>query len=388
MLVLLTMGGNMKTESQIYRDLRKHLDKLPIGMPATESGVEIRILQHLFTPEEAKMTIQLSMIPEPISRIHRRVKKTGVSIEELEHILDHMVDKGSILLSKKGDEKRYSIIPLAVGSFELQLERITRDFGQDMVQYLWGEFGKEMFQTKIPQLRTIPIEKSIPTPDKYQVSTYDNVREIIENVGGQIAVVNCVCRQTKDVIGQSCIKTDLRETCIVFRDNSEYYLNHGIGRSISKEEALGILEKAQEAGLVLQPENTQHPGFVCCCCGDCCGILTTVKRFPRPAELYASNYYAEVDPELCNGCGICVEQCQMEALAITNGVAIVNLDRCIGCGNCAANCELNASHLHKKEGELLPPKDTDALYTKIMSKKIGKWNMLKMGVKILLRMKV
>ena len=378
----------MNTESQIYQDLRKHLDKLPIGMPATASGVEIRILQHLFTPEEAKMATQLSMIPEPLSRIYQRVKKTGMSIGELEHILGHMVDKGSILLSKKDGKKLYSVIPLAVGSFELQLGRITRDFGQDMKQYLWGEFGKEMFQTKIPQLRTIPIEKSIPTPDKYQVSTYDNVREIIENVGGQIAVVNCVCRQTKDVIGESCIKTNLRETCIVYRDNTEYYLNHGIGRSISKEEALGILEKAQEAGLVLQPENTQHPGFVCCCCGDCCGILTTVKKFPRPAEFYASNYYAEVDSELCNGCGICVEQCQTEALTVVNGVAIVNLDRCIGCGNSAVSCESNASQLRKKEVELLPPKDTDALYTRIMSKKIGRWNMLKIGAKMLLRMRV
>ena len=378
----------MNTESQIYQDLRKHLDKLPIGMPATESGVEIRILQHLFTPEEAKMAVQLSMIPEPLSRIYKRVKKTGASIEELEHILDHMVDKGSIFLSKKDGKKLYSVIPLAVGSYELQLERLTKDFAQDMKQYLWGEFGKEMYRTKIPQLRTIPIEKSIPTPDKYQVSTYDNVKQIIENVDGPIAVANCVCRQTKDVIGESCTKTDLRETCILFRDNTEYYLNHGIGRPISKGEALDILEKAQKAGLVLQPENTQRPTFVCCCCGDCCGILTTVKKFPRPAELYASNYYSAVDPGLCTGCGICVERCQLEALTIVDGVASVNLDRCIGCGNCVANCELNASQLRKKEVELLLPKDTDALYTKIMSKKIGRWNMVKMGAKMLLRMRV
>jgi hypothetical protein len=91
----------MNTETEIYRDLQKHLDKLPIGYPATESGVEIRILKHLFTPEEARIAVQLSMIPEPISRIHKRVKKTGISIEELEHVLNHMVDKGSILLSKK-----------------------------------------------------------------------------------------------------------------------------------------------------------------------------------------------------------------------------------------------------------------------------------------------
>ena len=378
----------MNSETEVYRDLRKHLDKLPIGYPATESGVEIRVLKHLFTLEEARIALQLSMIPEAVGRIHKRVKRERISVEKLETVLDQMVDKGSIMLSKKDGEKRYSVIPLAVGSYEFQLERLTKDFAQDMTQYLWGEFGKEMYRTNIPQLRTIPIEKSLPAPDKYQVSSYDSIREIIQDSGTPIAVINCVCRQTKDVIGERCTTTDLRETCIVFRDNTEYYLDHGIGRPIAKEEALDILKKAQEAGLVLQPENTQHPGFVCCCCGDCCGILTTVKKFPRPAQLYASNYYSAVDPELCTGCGTCVEQCQLQAMAIVDGVATVNLDRCIGCGNCVANCESNATQLRKKEVELSPPKNTDALYTKIMTRKVGKWNMLKMGAKILLKRRV
>jgi electron transport complex protein RnfB len=378
----------MNSETEVYRDLRKHLDKLPIGYPATESGVEIRILKHLFTPEEARIALQLSMIPEAVGRILKRVKSTKISAEELELTLDRMVDKGSIMLSKKDGEKRYSVIPLAVGSYEFQLEHLTKDFAQDMIQYLWGEFGKEMYRTNIPQLRTIPIEKSLPVPDKYQVSSYDSIREIIQDSGTPIVVINCVCRQSKDVIGERCTATDLRETCLVFRDNTEYYLDHGIGRIITKEEALDILKKAQEAGLVLQPENTQHPGFVCCCCGDCCGILTTIQKFPRPSELYASNYYSAVDRELCTGCGTCVERCQLQAITIVEGVATVNLERCIGCGNCVANCEFNASQLRKKEVELLPPKNTDALYTKIMTKKSGKWNTIKMGAKILLKLRV
>ena len=378
----------MNTEGQIYRDLQKHLDRLPIGYPATESGVEIRILEYLFAPEEAKIATQLSMIPEPISRIYKRVKKTGMSIEELEQLLDHMVYKGSILVGKKDDEKRYSNAMLAVGMYEFQVERLTRDFAEDMVQYLYGAFGREMYRTKIPQLRTIPVEKSIPTPDKYQISTYDNVRKIIENASGQIAVANCVCRQTKDLVGESCTKTDFRETCLILSDEAEYYINVGIGRSITKEEALNILEKGQEAGLVLQPINTQRPDAICCCCGDCCGTLVTVKKFPKPAELYATNYYSEVDSELCTGCEECISICQLDARAMVNGVAIVNLDRCIGCGNCVATCDANASQLWRKEVESLPPKDTEALYTNIMSKKVGKWNMLKMGMKILLRLRV
>jgi len=381
--------AEMDTESQIYRDLQKHLDRLPTSYPATESGVEIRILKHLFTPEEAGIATQLSMMPESLTRIYRRVRKSGISIKYLEQVLDRMVHKGCILATKKNDEKLYSNAMLAIGMYEFQVERLTEDFAKDFLQYLDEAFAEGASKTKIPQLRTIPIEKSIPTPEKYQISNYDNVRKIIENVSGQIAAANCVCRQTKDLVRESCAKTDLRETCLMLSPNeAEYYIDVGIGHSITKEEALAILEKAQEAGLVLQPVNSQRPEAICCCCGDCCGILASVKKFPRPADFYATNYYAQVDPELCTGCQDCIDRCQLEALVMVNDVASINLDRCIGCGNCVVICESNAIQLHKKAVEVLPPKDTEALYMNIMSKKVGKWNMIKMGVKTLLGVKV
>ena len=378
----------MNTESQIYQDLRKHLDKLPIGMPATDSGVEIRILQRLFTAEEAKMAMQLSMIPEPLKRIHKRVKKTGVSIEELEQLLDRMVSKGAIQVAKKDGEKLYSVIPLAIGMYEFQVDRLTKDLAENMFQYINEAFGDELHRTKTPQLRTIPVEKSIAVAQEYQVSTYDNIRQILGSVGGTIAVANCICRQTKDVIGEGCRHTDLRETCLLFGDTAEYMLGLGISRSITREEAFDILKKAEEAGLVLQPQNSQQPEFVCCCCGDCCGILVSVKKFPRPAEFYASNYYSKVEFQLCTGCEECVDRCQLDALTMVDDVARVDLERCIGCGNCVPICASNAIQLQKKEEELLPPKDMDTLYTNIMSEKVGKWNMLKIGAKMLFRMRV
>jgi len=277
---------------------------------------------------------------------------------------------------------------LAIGMYEFQVDRLTKDFAKDWLQYLDEAFAEEVSRTKIPQLRTIPVEKSIPLPEKYQISNYDNVRKIVENASGQIAVANCVCRQAKDLVGESCTKTDLRETCIILPDEAKYYVDVGIGHYITKEEALDILEKAQEAGLVLQPVNSQRPEAICCCCGDCCGILMSVKKFPRPADFYATNYYAEVDPELCTGCEICVEQCQLEALDIVNGVAAINLNRCIGCGNCVVICESDAIQLRRKEEETIPPKDMNDMYAKILSKKVSKWNMLKMGAKMLLRLRV
>ena len=376
----------MNTESEVYRSLQRHLDRLPIGLPSTQSGVEIRILKHLFTPEEAGVAMRLSMLPEPLRRIHGRMKKSGKSIEELEQLLDRMVNKGIVSLKNRDDKKYYSNAMLAIGMYEYQVGRLTKGFAEDMLQYLDEAFAGELCRTKIPQLRTIPIEKSIP--QEYSVSTYDNIREIVEGIGGQIVVANCVCRQAKDMVGESCHHTDLRETCLVFRNSAQHYLDMGLARPITKEEAFDILGKAEEAGLVLQPVNSQRPEAVCCCCGDCCGLLLAAKKFPRPAELYAASYYAEVDAELCTGCESCVDRCQLQAVTLLNDVCTVNRDRCIGCGVCVANCTSNAIQLHKKRVKSSPPKSTGILYRNILSQKAGKRHMLKLGVKRLVGLQV
>ena len=91
------------------------------------------------------------------------------------------------------------------------------------------------------------------------VADYDSIRRIIEESGGQLGVTNCICRQKNDLLGKSCNHTDLRETCLMLHDAVEMYTSMGIGCEISKQEALDILDKAQEAGLVLQPMNSLKP---------------------------------------------------------------------------------------------------------------------------------
>lgn len=357
----------MATESKVYRDLQKHLDTLPIGYPSTKSGVEIRLLKRLFTPEEANLAIQLSWLPESPKRIYERAKKTGMSLGELEQMLDRMFKKG--LISKRTDkgEKLYGNAYLAIGMYEFQVNRLTQDFLDDFWQYFNEAFVFEASRTRIPQLRTIPVEKSVPI--EHFVADYDSVRHLIDNVGGQFAVANCICRQDRDIMGKSCSVSDIRETCLLFGDIAENYISRGIGRPITKEEVFDILDKAQEAGFVLQPTNSLKLEAICCCCGDCCGILSTLRQLPRPAEFYATNHYAVMDITSCSGCEECIKRCQLDALRIEDSVVVINLDRCIGCGNCVAICPTNAITLHKKDKEVMPPKDMDALYASILAKK-------------------
>jgi heterodisulfide reductase subunit A-like polyferredoxin len=90
---------------------------------------------------------------------------------------------------------------------------------------------------------------------------------------------------------------------------------------------------------------------------------------PRPVDVVASNYYAVSDPELCTACETCIDRCQMDAVALKDDTALVNLDRCIGCGVCVPTCPSEAIQLVKKDQEIVPPKDMEALYQAIMDQK-------------------
>lgn len=382
----------MDSDTQIYRSLQRHLDRLPMGFPQAESGVDIRLLRRLFTPEEAKTALLLSIKPEPLNRIYHRVKKGEISIQELQKRLDQMVLKGILLANNEGyDETHYSSAGFSAGGiYNFQVDRLTKDLIVDYHQHLKETRPKpKEGQKRILPLRTIPVEKSIPLPEKFQVSNYDSLRKIIDDVKGPIAVANCICRQSQDILGEPCSKTDLRETCLmVAPDHAKRHVDMKIGRYVTKEEALDILEKAQEAGLVLQPENAQKPEAICCCCGDCCILLKSVKKHPRPAEIYETNFFIELIPENCTGCQECVEGCQLNAREMVDGVAAVNLDRCIGCGNCVVICDYNANRLTKKEPEEKPPRDKDALNMAILSNKVSPWRMRMIRMKMLLGLKV
>jgi ferredoxin len=390
----------MATEDSIYRKLQKFLDRMPAGFPEVESGLDIRLLKRFFTPEEAELAIQLSMKPEPIRRIYGRVKKSGMSLGKLQKLIDQMVHKGTILTSEEGySERHYSSAAFSVGGiYNYQVDRLTKDLIEEYWQYQSEARSKARPVVKAPKknrgkrmlpLRTIPVEKSIPLPEKMKVSRYDDVRKLIENVRGKIAVANCICRQSRDILGKPCTKTDLRETClIVGPDHAKRHVDMGIGRFITKEEALDILGKAQDAGLVLQPENSKRPEAICCCCGDCCVLLKRVTESPRPADLYVTNYYVEVIPELCNGCEACVHMCQLNARVMIDGISVVNRDRCIGCGNCVTVCETQATHLQWKEEEIPLFKDKDDYHMTMLSNRVGKKKMLLLKTKRFLGLKV
>jgi NAD-dependent dihydropyrimidine dehydrogenase PreA subunit len=167
------------------------------------------------------------------------------------------------------------------------------------------------------------------------------------------------------MVGEGCDR--LEEACLVFGRGVDFYERNGLGRKIGVEEALAILRKADEEGLVLQPSNSQKIANICCCCGCCCGVLRTIKRHPKPATIVSSAFTASADPEFCSGCGTCVPRCQMNAIRIEAGKSAIDQDRCIGCGLCVSTCPTGSVQLVKKPDKELPevPKNQFEAYKKL-----------------------
>ncbi len=354
--------------ADVYQQLRERLDDLSTGFPATARGTEIKLLKQLFTEDEAELYLSLNPFPETPQEAAQRL---GRDVAILAQQMEAMAQKGQLFRIRKQDEVKYVIVPFLVGIMEFSLKRFANDrnLAKDMAVYGKEGFLKSLQSTKTTHQRPIPVNRSLVA--KWPVAPYEDVVEILKKQK-RIAVADCVCRTlVRSVTDKNCSKP--LQNCMMFGASADYYIENKLGREISVEEALEITRQSDEAGLVLQPVNARKAGALCSCCGDCCGMLQSLKMQPKPAQSVHSNYFAVVDAEACSGCELCVERCQMEAVRMEADKAMIDPDRCIGCGLCASKCPTEAARLVKKdEAELYLPPETHLDMYMAMARERGK----------------
>jgi ferredoxin len=337
-------------EEKRYQALADHLDRLPGGFAPSSTGAELRLLQRLFTPQEADLAVHLTLDREEAQVIAGRA---GLSLTETEQRLDEMADKGLILSVQPEDGPTlYQAAPFIVGIYEFQVNNLNEGLLHDLADY-WRTAKPRPRPQTIPQMRTIPVGQSIDP--QLRALPYEQADAIVKS-HDRYAVAPCICRRHAKLAGGGCDAPE--ETCLIFGDFADYYVRSGMGRAIDQSEVLDILAKANVANLVLQPSNSQDSTFICCCCGCCCGILGGLKRHPKPAEAVVNAFIAQLEPELCLGCWTCLDRCQMQALTEDGDRVALNADRCIGCGLCVSTCPSGALKLVRKlESERLhvPP---------------------------------
>jgi electron transport complex protein RnfB len=335
----------------VYERLADALDKLPNGFPRTPSGVEIPMLKKIFSKDEALIASEMGKDPEPIEAIAERM---GCSVKEIKEKLKSMVGRGLVWFRKRDNKPGYRLAPFIVGIFEEQVFEMDHEFAHLFEEYM-SEGGARGIMQPVPALhRVVPARGSVKTE---YILPYDDVRAMLDSAIS-FRVRDCVCRKQKELLGDRKCDFPMR-MCVNFtafqRTENE--------NTISKEQALEILDKSEEMGLVHTVSNViKGMYYVCNCCGCCCGVLRGINEWGIKESVAFANYYARIDRNVCTDCGICMERCQVNAIKEEDGKTSVVLDRCIGCGLCVSGCPSAAVELIKRlDAEMIhPPEDFDA----------------------------
>ena len=329
---------------QIYNELRERINEYSIGFNATASKVEIEILTTLFSIEEANMYMNLSRALEPTQVI---AEKSGLSEDMVIEILTEMTRKGLTFPITRNDIRFFAAAPFIHGIFEH-----SAIAGADNPQFkhlakLMDQYFKGGFVPTGYTLRTIPVSEEIIPDTPLPVAPLDDVKKIIMSKT-KIGLFDCACAVKTEALEQDCHQK--KEVCIGFDFYAEYAIE-GLksGRWITQEEALEVINQAEEDGLVHQiGGDSRNVEAICNCCKDCCGILSQMKQFPEPSLLAATNYVVAFDVDDCVNCLSCVERCPMDAITEEETSVMVNAKRCIGCGLCTSVCDPGALSLQLK----------------------------------------
>ena len=334
---------------EIYEKLRARLDMFPQGFPKTKSGVEIEILEHLFSPEEAEIALSMRPYIEAVATIAER---TGRDEKKLVATLYDMSKRGLILRYTESEEKRYyALAPWMIGIWEFQLNALT-DENIKLYEKFYLE-GMVQGRQKVTSagFRVIPIEEEIQ--QFKEVQPFERISEII-NGQTRFAVAPCICRKEAKMMGEGCDK--LMEACMMFGVAADYYIENELAREITKEEALQVLDKAEEDGLIhFSSNHTDDKIFICNCCGCCCKALANLVKYDNPHAIGKSNYYALLDKDSCTDCEDCLERCQVNAIQFEDDSIVIQQEKCIGCGLCMSACPTEAISMVAKSPENASP---------------------------------
>jgi electron transport complex protein RnfB len=339
-------------QDDVYRELARQLDALPNGFPATETGVELRLLAKIFTLEEAGLASVMRPAHEPAADIAGRA---GVAPKEALRLLKEMVRKGLVSVRKGDGHLLFGLRPFVVGFYEDQLPRMDEELAALFEHYYQDSRGG-IVRDEPSVHRVIPVGEAISFD--LEVFPYERASEMLEGAKAW-GVSDCICRVQQRLVGKGCDRPV--ENCLVFAPVDGAFNHREVGRAITREEALQILRESEEAGLVHTTGNYRDGlRYICNCCTCCCGVLRGVAECGIPTAVARSDFRAVVDDASCTGCGDCVASCQFGALSVDD-VATVDYVRCVGCGLCAMACPAGALRLERRPaGETsLPPTDLD-----------------------------
>ncbi len=375
--------------SERYRKLRQ-LAKLMnqqniTGIPVTRQLLEC--FDVVITPEENDFLLKMG---RERFTFEQAFSDSNLTKDDFSNFLTGMLKKGILWSEYANDGTEYfRLAPILVGWFEIYLSdgqetEQKKEFARrvDKLFKFWGKFNrfpargllnmrvgkgtphKQVFTAaKKEEKKSVKVQlnRKVEASDT-QIYPAKSVFELIEKYGdkNEIAVLHCFCRQWHKMVDEPCSFDHPAESCIVIGQRSQYIVNYGIGKYISKSEALDLIEVLQKKGAVHQVfhdrEDINLPEIaICNCCWDCCGILGSYNRGLLPLFVKAHYLAKIVDVDNCTACGLCVKFCPVNALKLENDKIVLDASKCIGCGQCELKCANGVMKLFPLERDVALP---------------------------------
>ncbi len=358
------------TDQEIYQKFIDYMNN-PV-FEFTESEHMMPMITSFITPEEAEF---MTGFPLSATSLDKIAAMKEMDPAELAPKIEALCRKGLVYEAIRGDSVRYRLVLawemfLRVTYWDGKDKEPTKSMAPHANKYYMDGWYSQLKPFEHPNLRAIPIEKTVEVGKT--ILPFEDIVKVIENYD-YYTVSHCPCRHRYKLDPDSADSPFPSEVCLHFNELGRYIVKHGHGREITKDETLEILKKSADAGLVHGLENqTENPETLCNCDLEHCTMFKPFHQLNFDKSVDKSNYLAEVAPETCNACGLCVRRCPLDAVQLkfstraTNKfrkAVVVDTDLCIGCGVCVHKCKPKSITLKRKEETTQPPENLRELVT-------------------------
>lgn len=295
------------------------------------------------------------------AKIYRKARRSGFEDAEIEAHLKKLKAEGFIETLYGEDEGKYTrVLGAYVAENQVRMKKGTA-LGKRYAKY-WMDLSQVStynLPTSTPYARVLAVTDTI-TPrqpgerivineevaDPREALPYDVVTDMVREAE-VIALAECYCRLSMEMAGEPC--SHEKETCFLFDNVARSLMEIGVAHQVTVDEALVIIKRAEEAGLVHNTSNAKEKiTFLCNCCPCCCPILGAVQKGLKNVS-HTSRFIAVVDQSECLACGDCTAVCYTHALVMENDQLQFYPELCIGCGLCAGRCSESAIQMSLRD---------------------------------------
>ena len=223
---------------------------------------------------------------------------------------------------------------------------------------------------------TVPMNAEVVADER--VLAYDDVEALLPR-HEVFCVSPCQCRYIRDLVQPCeempdcldreavkdfiCADGHHLEKCVTFGEEAKFYIEQGIGRELTRDEAREILRRqAEDEDCVLQSCYTKYTEVICCC-DDGCGVLATNRKkgTDNPQYTNLSHYRLMYNKDACLKCGACADRCPMYAIEMDADGYPAVVGACQRCGQCCYICPAEARKLSARPEEEIPELPADLL---------------------------